>query len=57
MRTGYGFLFSLFDSRLSGFKGKRSEIRDRNNEKDTSFDLASFIAGCRDFREKERDSE
>ena len=57
MRTGYGFFFSLFNSRLSGFKGKRSEIRGRNNEKDTSFDLASFIAGCRDFREKERDSE
>ena len=43
MRTGYGFFFSLFNSRLSGFKGKRSEIRGRNNEKDTSFDLASFI--------------
>ena len=34
----------------------RSEIRDRNNKRDTSFKLACLTAGCRDFRgKKERD--
>ena len=30
----------------------RSEIRDRNNKRDTSFKLACLTAGCRDFEGK-----
>ena len=34
------------------FKGKRREILDRNNERDTSFNLAFLKARCRDFNGK-----
>ena len=32
--------------------GKRSKIRDRNNEQDTSFNLACLTAGCQDLSGK-----
>lgn len=42
----------MFDSQVSGFQGKRSEILDRNNKRDTSFNLARLTAGCQDFNGK-----